>query len=206
MLLSSSLVRCSVSLHLKRRTNRKRLIHALVFFSFFFSIGFHSNCSIRTSTQSYSKHSLDVSFQSSTKSSNSSSELTYMCSNNSINEYFQQQSHASSTKKSSSVCVSSTSSIYDGSGPLRIANDKERRISSPDQFEAEKKLLEQFQAMSTTSSSSAILKQSNSLDITSTDDILATFSNDLPPALPPKISRLNKDRQLPSCDSDTLDK
>ncbi|XP_058977703.1 guanine nucleotide-releasing factor 2 isoform X2 [Musca domestica] len=171
--------------------------------------GFHSNCSIRTSTQSYSKHSSDVSFQSSTKSSNSTSELTYMCSNNSINEDFFQQHHQqqqiSSTKKTASVCISSTStSSISETSALRILNDDERRISSPDQFEAEKKLLEKFQAMSTTSSStsSAIVKQSNSLDITSTEDILATLTNDIPPALPPKTSRLPK---VSSYDSDTPD-
>ncbi|XP_013109512.2 guanine nucleotide-releasing factor 2 isoform X2 [Stomoxys calcitrans] len=168
--------------------------------------GFHSNCSIRTSTQSYSKHSSDVSFQSSTKSSNSSSELTYMCSNNSINEdcFQQHQQTVMTSKKCSSVCISSTStsSVSEASTAVRISNDDERRISSPDQFEAEKKLLEQFQVFSTTTSSSAILKQTNSLDITSSEDILSSFSNDKPPDLPPKLSRLTK---LSSYDSDTID-
>ncbi|XP_073834083.1 C3G guanyl-nucleotide exchange factor isoform X3 [Musca autumnalis] len=176
---------------------------------------FHSNCSIRTSAQSYSKISSDVSFHSSTKSSNSSSELTYMCSNNSINdEFFQQHLNPqlfsgsnSCTKKTESVCISSTStsSISETSATaMRILNDDERRISSPDQFEAEKKLLEQLQAMSTTtcSSTSSAIKQTNSLDITSTEDILATLTNEIPPALPPKISRLTK---VSSYESDTPD-
>lgn len=128
-----------------------------------------------------------------------------MCSNNSINEdYFEQQhqqTHNSTTKKTASVCISSTSSISETSA-IRIMNDDERRISSPDQFEAEKRLLEQFQAMSTAttcSTSSAIVKQSNSLDVTSTEDI----ANLLPPALPPKVSRITK---VSSYDSDTTDK
>ncbi|XP_075159289.1 C3G guanyl-nucleotide exchange factor isoform X2 [Haematobia irritans] len=173
--------------------------------------GFHSTCSMRTSTQSYSKYSSDVSFQSSTKSSNSTSDITYMCSNNSINEesfqqhQYHQQQTMMSTKKNSSVCISSTStsSISEASTAVRISSeDERRRISSPDQFEAEKKLLEQFQAMSTASSTSAILKQTNSLDITSNEDVLSSLSNDKPPELPPKLSRLTK---LNSYDSDTID-
>lgn len=130
-----------------------------------------------------------------------------MCSNNSINEdYFEQQQHqqtlSSTTKKTSSVCISSTSSISETSAVRIMNDDEQRRISSPDQFEAEKRLLEQFQAMSTAttcSTSSAIVKQSNSLDVTSTENI----ADLLPPALPPKVSRITK---VSSYESDTTDK
>ncbi|KAM7346903.1 C3G guanyl-nucleotide exchange factor isoform 3-T3 [Cochliomyia hominivorax] len=168
--------------------------------------GFVSINSFRTSTQSYSK--------SSTKSSNSSSELAIMTSNNSINDEFFQVHHLTqTTKKTSSVCISSTSSISDSSAnALRISNDDERRISSPDQFEGERKMLEHLQAMNTnnttvttTTSSTAttqrLLMQSNSLD--TTDEGLLNPTNDLqPPALPPKISKLTKDRQLSQNDLD----
>ncbi|XP_037813219.1 guanine nucleotide-releasing factor 2 isoform X2 [Lucilia sericata] len=159
--------------------------------------GFVSINSFRTSTQSYSK--------SSTKSSNSSSELAIMTSNNSINdEFFQIHNMTQTTKKTSSVCISSTSSISESSA-LRIGNDDERRISSPDQFEDERKMLEQLQAMSTTTTSAAtssiassttkkLLMQSNSLDIT--DEGMLNTSDLQPPALPPKISKLGKERQL----------
>lgn len=129
-----------------------------------------------------------------------------MTSNNSINDEFFQTHHASTqmqtSKKTSSVCISSTSSISESSATaLRISNEDDRRVSSPDQFENEKKILEQLQAMTTTTSSSnKVLMQSNSLDIT--DDGLIIASDLQPPALPPKISRLIKDRQFSQHDLD----
>lgn len=137
-----------------------------------------------------------------------------MTSNNSINDEFFQVHHLTqTTKKTSSVCISSTSSISEtSSSALRISNDDERRISSPDQFEGERKMLEHLQAMNTnansssssssvtttTSSTQKLLMQSNSLDTTD-DSLLADLQ---PPALPPKISKLAKERQLSQNDLD----
>lgn len=128
-----------------------------------------------------------------------------MTSNNSINDdFFQIHQITQTGKKTSSVCISSTSSISESSAALRISNDDERRISSPDQFEDERKMLEQLKAMTTNSSTATttttttkMLMQSNSLDVT--DDCIVDLQ---PPALPPKISKLCKDRQLSQNDLD----
>lgn len=117
-----------------------------------------------------------------------------MTSNNSINDEFFQTHHLTQVnKKTSSVCISSTSSISESSA-MRISNDDERRISSPDKFEYERKMLEQLQAMTTNATSTKMLIQSNSLDIT--DEGLINLCDLQPPALPPKISKLGKDRSI----------
>uniref|UniRef100_A0A1B0G205 CRK SH3-binding GNRP n=1 Tax=Glossina morsitans morsitans TaxID=37546 RepID=A0A1B0G205_GLOMM len=163
--------------------------------------GFVSINSFRTSSQSYSKRSSDFSFQSSTKSSNSSTEIAILAGDNSINEEYlqqqQQQQHQQQQAKTiastkSTVCISNTSNFVESSlMKIQQQQVEEHLTFSPAHYiDAEKLLIDQFH------NSLGTLKQTNSLDITTGSVTLAQHDEDLmPPALPPKTSKLSKDRQ-----------
>ncbi|KAL9878775.1 guanine nucleotide-releasing factor 2 isoform X1 [Glossina fuscipes] len=158
--------------------------------------GFVSINSFRTSSQSYSKRSSDFSFQSSTKSSNSSTEIAILAGDNSINEEYLQQQQQQQAKTiastKSTVCISNTSSFVESSlMKIQQQQVEEHLTFSPAHYiDAEKLLIDQFH------NSLSTLKQTNSLDITTGSVTLAQHDEDLmPPALPPKTSKLSKDRQ-----------
>uniref|UniRef100_A0A1B0A8G7 CRK SH3-binding GNRP n=1 Tax=Glossina pallidipes TaxID=7398 RepID=A0A1B0A8G7_GLOPL len=160
--------------------------------------GFVSINSFRTSSQSYSKRSSDFSFQSSTKSSNSSTEIAILAGDNSINEeYLQQQQQQQQQAKTiastkSNVCISNTNNFVESSlMKIQQQQVEEHLTFSPAHYiDAEKLLIDQFH------NSLGTLKQTNSLDITTGSVTLAQDDEDLmPPALPPKTSKLSKDRQ-----------
>lgn len=167
--------------------------------------GFVSMQSIRTSTQSVSKRASEYSVQQKSSSQFTTSENSQ--------EVFSSHHHkAVSRFSSTSLIVTNnttkisemetqngvmgfskiTSSTGTGSGSTTI-NDDNQSISnssaSPDHFECSMKSEKVINVQQSMSS----LTKTNSLDISSSDDMFSTSLSDLvPPALPPKTSKLKE--------------
>lgn len=147
-------------------------------FSIFFSTGFISINSFRTSSQSYSKRSSDFSFQSSTKSSNSSTDVAYLSTeNNGIPDDYTKCIHQST--KTTASGISTFLNSGGGKLPGQVQLISSEGNDQKDRHNCNIQLLE--------SHNNSSMKEFTSVS----PDLYTLGKLHSPPALPPKTIRSN---------------